>query len=93
MVEALATTVEGTLGAAYTANIGFHRSAIQLATRMPALPEGGDQAIDVVQISDPVTGLTFEFALYPQFLQNVIHVRIAWGTKLIKPEHTAILLG
>ncbi len=88
-----AISTEGTLGAAYTANMGFHRSAIQLATRMPALPEGGDQAIDVVQIGDPVTGLTFEFALYPQFLQNVIHVRIAWGTKLIKPEHTAILLG
>lgn len=93
LIETLATTVEGTLGAAYRANIGFHRSAIQLATRMPALPEGGDLALDVVQISDPVTGLTFEFALYPQYLQNVIHVRIAWGTKLIKPEHTAILLG
>ncbi len=91
--ETLADTVEGTLGAAYTANLGFHRSAIQLATRMPALPEGGDKALDVVQINDAVTGLTFEFALYPQFLQNVIHVRIAWGTKLIKPEHTAILLG
>ena len=93
MVEVGAITTEGTLGAAYTANMGFHRSAIQLATRMPALPDGGDKAIDVMQITDPVTGMTFEFALYPQFLQNVIHVRIAWGVKLIKPEHTAILLG
>lgn len=90
---ALADTVEGTLGNSYTANLAFHRSAIQLVTRMPALPEGGDIASDRTTITDPNTGLSFEFALYPQFRQNVIHVAIAWGTALIKPEHTAILLG
>jgi hypothetical protein len=93
LVEALATTVEGALGSAYTANMGFSRNAIQLATRMPAMPEGGDVAIDSTMITDPRTGLTFEVLLYPQFRQNVVHVAIAWGTKLIKPEHAAILLG
>lgn len=90
-----ATTIadEWTIQNSYTANMAFHRSAIQLATRMPAIPEGGDMAIDSTIITDPRTGLSFEVALYPQYLQNVLHVRIAWGTKLIKPEHTALLLG
>ena len=50
-------------------------------------------ASDVTQITDPISGLTFEFALYKQFLQNVIHVRLAWGTKAAKEEHIATLLG
>ena len=91
--QTLANAVEGVLGNAYAANMAFHRSAIQLATRMPAAPEGGDLAADTTIITDPRTGLSFEVALYPQYLQNALHVRIAWGTSLIKPEHTAILLG
>jgi len=93
LLETLATTVEGAIGDSYTANLAFHRSAIQLATRMPARPENGDMAADVMTLTDEVTGLSFEIALYPQFRQSVIHVSIAWGTKLIKPEHCAILLG
>lgn len=88
-----ASPVAITVGSAYTANLAFDRSAIQLATRAVALPDGGDQAIDSTFLTDPRTGLTFEVALYPQYLQNVLHVRLAWGTKLIKPEHTAIMLG
>ena len=30
----------------------FHKSAIQLITRAPALPEGGDAAEDAVMITD-----------------------------------------
>lgn len=82
-----------TVGNNYTANLAFDRSAILLAARMPAMPQGGDMAEDVTAITDPVSGLTFEFALYKQFLQNVIHVRLAWGVKNIKPAHVATLIG
>lgn len=82
-----------TVGGDYTANIGFSRSAIHLATRFPALPDNGDMAADQVSIVDPRTGLAVEVALYKQYLQNQLRVRVAWGTKLVKPEHTAILLG
>lgn len=82
-----------TLGNSYTPNIAFDRGAIVLAARMPAAPQGGDSAADVTQLTDPVSGLTFEFALYKQFLQNVIHVRLAWGTKTIKSAHVATLIG
>ncbi|WP_022684553.1 P22 phage major capsid protein family protein [Sphingobium bisphenolivorans] len=82
-----------TLGNSYTPNLAFARSAIVLATRAPAMPEGGDSASDTVQVQDPISGLTFEIALYKQFLQNVYHVRLAWGQRAIKPEHIATLIG
>jgi len=85
--------VEGTLQGDYTANMAFSQDAIVLATRMPAAPEGGDMATDVTQIQDPYSGLIFELAQYKQYLQNVIHVRIAWGVKAVKPAHMALLLG
>jgi hypothetical protein len=82
-----------TVGNSYTPNVAFARSAIVLATRAPALPDGGDQADDVIQVADPLTGLVFEIAVYRQFLQTVYHVRLAWGTKAIKSAHIAVLAG
>ena len=82
-----------TIGANYTANVAFSRSAIVLATRGVAVPIGGDAATDVMTVTDPVTGLSFEIAEYRQFLQTVYHVRIAWGVGMVKANHAAILLG
>lgn len=84
---------EITIGNSYTANLAFDRNAIILATRMPAMPEGGDAAEDVVQVVDDVSGLAFEIALYKQFLQNVYHVRAAWGVGAVKSAHIATLIG
>ena len=44
-------------------------------------------------VTDPVTGMTFEIAIYRQFLQMVYHVRLAWGVAAIKPDHIALLQG
>jgi hypothetical protein len=82
-----------TIGGSYTPNVAFARSAIVLATRAPAMPEGGDTADDVTTVVDPRTGLAFEVAVYRQFLQVVYHVRLAWGFRAIKPEHIATLIG
>ncbi len=82
-----------TVGNSYTANLAFDRNAIILAARMPAMPEGGDAAEDVVTVVDPISGLPFEIALYKQFLQNVYHVRAAWGVAGVKSAHIATLLG
>jgi hypothetical protein len=89
----LANDVAATTGANFRANLAFCRSCIILATRLPAMPVNGDAADDRATMTDPRSGLTFEIATYKQFLQNTIHVRIAWGFKPIKPEHMAILLG
>lgn len=93
LLVAAADDVAITRGAGYTPNVAFARSAIALATRAPALPEGGDMADDMLTITDPLTGLSFEVAVYRQFMQVVYHVRLAWGVKAIKQEHIALLMG
>lgn len=84
-----AITVVGTAAR----NIGFSRNAILLATRLPATPTEGDLSTDRTTVTDPNSGLSFEVALYPGYLMNVYHVRVAWGVSVLKPEHVAVLLG
>lgn len=88
-----AATKAITVVAAAARNMCFNRSAIVLAARAPALPEGGDMADMVEYITDPRTGLTFELAVYKQFRQNRYQLGLAWGTKNVAPRHTALLLG
>jgi len=99
LVQAIpAATTAMTVAANRTPNVAFARSAIQLITRAPQMPVGPDgvamdMADDVVQVTDPVSGITFDIAVYRQFMQMVYHVRVAWGAAAIKPEHTVLSLG
>ncbi|MBX3490897.1 P22 phage major capsid protein family protein [Parvibaculum sp.] len=79
--------------AATTRNMFFHRSAIQLATRAPAMPEEGDAADDVMVLVDPVSGIAYEFCLYKQKRQVRYEVNLAWGVKMIAPRHSGVLIG
>lgn len=88
--DANAMTVNTT---AFAANMAFDRNAIQLITRVPAMPEGGDAAEDVVVVTDPVSGLSFQVAIYRQYKQVKYEVGLAWGVQAIKPAHMALLLG
>lgn len=91
--QAAADDTAITVAANHTANMAFHRGAIVLATRLPAMPDGGDAADDSMTVVDPLTGLAFEIALYRQYLQLHYQVRIAWGVASVKTLHTATLLG
>jgi len=90
---ALADTVEGTIGDSFTANVAFHRSAIEFAARAPAQPEGGDAAVDSMIIVDPISGIPFEFRMYKGYGMNKIELNIFYGGKAWKPEFIALLLG
>lgn len=90
-IAASATAI--TVVAAAARNMIFNRSAIALATRVPALPEEGDSAIDREIIVDPRSGLSFEVAMYPQYRQMQYEISLAWGVKAVKTEHIGLLLG
>jgi len=74
-------------------NIALCRNSVVLATRLPALPTGGDLASDRMTVTDPNSGLSFEIAVYPGFRMNVYHLSACWGVAVIKPEHLAIIIG
>lgn len=74
-------------------SMAFARSAIVLATRMPALPEGGDMGVDRTTITDPRSGLSFEVSKYLQYRQVRYEIAIAWGVKAVKSEHIALMAG
>jgi len=78
---------------AFTPNLAFDFNAIKLLARQPAMPSGGDSADDVMVVTDPVSGLPFQIALYKQYRAKHYEIGLAWGCELIKPEHSIILLG
>lgn len=89
----LADNTEITVVGGFTANMAFDRNAFLLASRTPAMPEGGDTADDVMNVTDPVSGITFQIALYRQYRQVRYEVGLAWGVASIKPAHAVMLLG
>ena len=87
-----------TLSANSLQNFFFKKQAIHLITRAPLLPIGPDgkamdMADDVLHVTDPFSGLTFQIAAYRQFRQLLYYIGIAWGVKNAKPAFTGILLG
>lgn len=93
LMKALADNAAVTVGGNYTANMAFDRNAFLLASRTPAMPDGGDTADDVMNVTDPVSGITFQIALYRQYRQVRYEVGLAWGVASVKPEHSTIILG
>lgn len=82
-----------TIVAATTRNMFFHRGAMVLAARAPAMPDGGDMADDVMMITDPVSGIAYEFCVYRQKRQIRWEVNLAWGVAAVQPRHMGLLIG
>lgn len=89
---AAATTNITTINS-YAKNVAFHQSAIHLAMRPPALPDGGDMATDSMMLVDPRSGLIFEVRRYAGYRKVRYEIGAAWGVKAVKPAHIALLLG
>lgn len=89
----IATANALTVGNSYAANVAFHKSAVEVVVRAPAMPEGGDAAIDRMLVQDPFSGLVFEIAAYNGYMKKMIEVRCMYDAKVWKPQHVATLLG
>ncbi len=90
-IPAAATAI--TLSANYAANVAFSQSALHVAMRPPAAPVEGDQASDRLIVTDPRSGVAFEFSVWPGYRKVRLEVALAWGVKATKREHIALLLG
>lgn len=88
-----ASAVAMTIGASYTANAAFPRSAIELALRAPAMPPGGDAAVDRMTVQDPWSGLMFELAMYKGYGKQMLDITTFYSAKVWKPEFVAALVG
>ncbi len=82
-----------TVTADYTANIAFHKNAIELVIRPPAMPAGGDAATDRTTMSDEKTGMVHEVALYAGYGMNMVDITTFYQAKAWKPDFVATLLG
>lgn len=88
-----AATTEVTVVSRSVRNLAFSQNAIQLVTRAPALPTGGDAAVDRMMLTDARSGISFEVSVYLAYRKVRYEVAAAWGVKAIKDEHIAALLG
>lgn len=91
--ESAAITVEG----GYSASVALHRNAIALAIRPPAVPEFKGRQLDSALarelVTDPLTNITYEIAVFGGQRMIQYQVSIAWGVKAVNGEHIALLLG
>ena len=90
---AIANANSITVSNGYTANVGFHKSAIELAMRPPAQPPGGDAGQEIATLYDDKTGLSFSARLYKGYGVNEIKIMAFYGIKVWKPEFVATLMG
>ena len=90
--ETIANTTAVTIASAYAANSAFHRSAIELVMRPPALPPNGDIAVERMTVSDD-TGLVFEVALYKGYLMNMFDFTTYYQAKAWNTKYIATLMG
>lgn len=77
----------------YAPNACFSRGSIIMASRVPFVPKRGDSALDRQVITDPLTGIPYELAVWGAPYQTTITIGTAWGFKNIKEDSVFALLG
>ena len=93
LVSALAGSEAVAAESDYVGNVVFHRRALELIVRPPAVPEGGDIAVDAMTIQDPWSGIPFEIRVYKGYKKTMFEVAAAWGYKAWLPKFIANLQG
>lgn len=82
-----------TIGDNYTANLALHQAGVELVMRPLAKPLGGDAAVDMMTVQDPVSGLVFQISVYKGYNKAMIDITCLYDAKVWKSDAVAILLG
>lgn len=82
-----------TIQNSYEPNVAFDAGAFLALFRPIAIPPQGDSATDRVKILDPISGLGFEVAYYPQYLQGTYDIQVAYGATITDSSLVNLLLG
>lgn len=82
-----------TVVAAARRNIVLHPDAAELAMRPLANPNGGDAAVDTMDVVDPISGLTFKLSHYKGFHKSMIEIGTLYGSKVWLPDFVVEHLG
>lgn len=93
LLTSFTTNAAVTAAATGKRNIALHRDAIVLACRAPLMPFGGDASVEVELVTDPVSGITYQVAVYNVYRQVHIEVGVAYGANVVKPEFIAVQQG
>lgn len=91
LVSAVAHAATVTVAAAGVRNLGFHRNAIHLVARPPAID--ATPIIIPQMITDPDTGLTFMLCECLQDGMTTYRLHLAWGYAAVNPKYLVILQG
>lgn len=95
--KAAADNAAITVSGGYSASVALHRNAMALAIRPPAVPEFNgvktDTALAREYVTDPLTNITYEIAVYGGQRMIQYQISVAWGVKAVNGEHMALLLG
>lgn len=91
LVKDVATGAALTAVGNYAPCVAFHEDAIQVALRAPALPVGGDSAVDSTIVFDPASGLVFRVSMYKQYHQTILEIGLAYGSSVMRSENVAVL--
>ena len=92
LLTALADNVAVAVSATSRRNMAFHREAIGLAIRLPALPPRGDIG-EHTEIADPETGIGCRMSYYKGYGLDQYELSSAWGVAAVRPELLKIILG
>ena len=80
-----------TIGASYTPNLAFARSALCAVVRPPIIKPAPNMTSTLAV--DPDTGLTFLVMQIMGDGMDTYRVHLCWGVSAIQSEHIAILIG
>jgi hypothetical protein len=82
-----------TVGGDYTPNMLLHRSAVELAMRPLAEPNGGDAAVDRMIVQDPHSGLVYQISAYKGYKKAMFDITVLYKAKVWKSDAIATIMG